>query len=147
MKRTSRLTPEQRERMLIDDAPNPSQTLFRRRVDAPIAEAIGRGEWSNLRGKGKPLDLRSLTLTPEERAQKLLKDAGFVPDWIALRKQIEAISAELRDLASRANSAEEIAALDRRCGELNELIRKHNRLVPSPLLQHGLKDVQDFAGR
>ena len=58
-------------------------------VDQQIREAQERGDFDNLPGTGKPLDL-----TPNPHAQgrelafKVLKDAGFAPDWIELEKAI-----------------------------------------------------------
>lgn len=144
MKPKNRPTPEQRERIMIHDAFNPWERLHHGLVDSQIADAINGEEWSNLPGKGKPLDLKQLALSPEARAQKLLKDAGFAPEWIELRQQIEALSADLEDMGRVATTAEDIMALQRRCQALNDIIRKHNRLVPSPLLERSLKDGQDY---
>ena len=58
-------------------------------VDQQIREALERGEFDNLPGAGKPIDL-----TPNPYAQgqdlsfKILKDAGFAPEWIELDKTI-----------------------------------------------------------
>lgn len=58
-------------------------------VDQQIREAQERGEFDNLPGTGKPIDL-----TPNPHAQgqelsfKILKDAGFAPEWIELDKAI-----------------------------------------------------------
>ena len=58
-------------------------------VDQLIREAQERGEFDNLPGTGKPIDL-----TPNPYAQgqelsfKVLKDAGYAPEWIELDKSI-----------------------------------------------------------
>ena len=142
MESKNRLTPGQHEHILVDDVANSDWSLFQQRITSQVDEVIASGEWSNLPGKGTPLQL--LSLTPEEQAYKLLKDAGFVPDWIELRKKIEAIDDELREKGPLAVSDEDVAVLQRRCDELNEIIRKHNRLVPSPVLQRGLKGVREY---
>jgi DnaJ family protein C protein 28 len=58
-------------------------------IDQQIREAQERGEFDNLPGRGKPLDL---TPNPHARDQelafKILKDAGYAPEWIELDKGI-----------------------------------------------------------
>ncbi|GGH75799.1 hypothetical protein GCM10010978_16020 [Compostibacillus humi] len=52
-------------------------------VEEKIKEAIENGEFDNLPGMGKPLNLREELqgLSPEvRRAYKILKHAGYIPD-------------------------------------------------------------------
>ena len=69
---------------------------FDRIVEALIKEAQERGEFDNLPGKGKPIDLTSYFETPEEvrLAQSVLKNAGMTSPEVQLLKEI----AELRQL-------------------------------------------------
>jgi NAD(P)H-dependent FMN reductase len=55
-----------------------------------IRQAIGRGEFQNLPGTGEPLALDDDLLVPAEVrvAYRVLKNAGFVPPAVALRKEI-----------------------------------------------------------
>lgn len=50
-----------------------------------ILEAMERGEFDNLPGKGKPLDLEDDANVPEDlrMAYKLLKNAGYAPEELA----------------------------------------------------------------
>jgi len=66
--------------------------------EAEIIKAMKRGEFDNLSGKGKPLDLESYFRTPEHLrlAFHILKDAGFVPPEMKLKKEIELLK-EKRD--------------------------------------------------
>ena len=66
-------------------------------VEAIIKDAMERGEFTNLPGKGKPLDLSAYFETPEEvrMAYSLLKNAGMVPEespccrkWPSLRERL-----------------------------------------------------------
>ena len=60
-------------------------------AERKIREAIARGELDDLPGKGKPLAMdEDLCWVPEELriAYKVLKNAGFVPPEVELRKQI-----------------------------------------------------------
>jgi len=61
-------------------------------VERQIVEAQERGEFDDLPGKGKPLDLTENPFAaPEWRvAYKILQDNGFTLDWIELDKEIRA---------------------------------------------------------
>ena len=50
-------------------------------AERKIAEAVAQGEFDDLPGAGKPLDLEEDPLIPEElrMANRILKNAGFVP--------------------------------------------------------------------
>ena len=62
-----------------------------------IDEAMQRGDFDNLPGKGRPIDLTEYFNTPaEERlAFSILKNAGFVPPEVELRREIDALEAQL----------------------------------------------------
>ena len=61
-------------------------------TEKSIREAIEKGEFDNLAGKGKPLDLSENPFEdPDLRTvHRLLRNAGFAPAWIEERKDIEA---------------------------------------------------------
>lgn len=61
-------------------------------VERQIAEAQERGEFDDLPGKGKPLNLTENPFAdPDWRvAYKILQDNGFTLDWIELDKEIRA---------------------------------------------------------
>jgi hypothetical protein len=69
---------------------------FDKIVEALIKEAQERGEFDNLPGKGKPIDLTAYFETPEEvrLAQSVLKNAGIISPEVQLLKEI----AELRQV-------------------------------------------------
>ena len=50
-------------------------------IEAQIREAQARGDFDNLPGKGKPIDLTEYFNTPEDVrvVQTMLKNAGMVP--------------------------------------------------------------------
>jgi DnaJ family protein C protein 28 len=61
-------------------------------VERQIAEAQERGEFDDLPGKGKPLDLMENPFADPgwRMAYKILQDHGFTLDWIELDKGIRA---------------------------------------------------------
>jgi len=68
---------------------------FERIVEAQIKEAMEHGEFNNLPGKGKPIDLTEYFETPEEvrLANSVLKGAGITSREVDLLKEI----AELKE--------------------------------------------------
>lgn len=75
-------------------------SLFDILAEQRIADALRRGELDNLPGAGKPLVFDDeLFVSPEQRmANKILRNAGFAPPEIALRREIAALRAEIAEL-------------------------------------------------
>ena len=73
---------------------------FDRIVEALIKEAMERGEFDNLSGKGKPVDLTAYFDTPEEvrMAHSILKNAGMVSRELDLLKEITELKQTLSAL-------------------------------------------------
>jgi hypothetical protein len=59
-------------------------------AEEKIAEAIARGEFDNLAGAGRPLNLDDDALIPEELrlAYRILKNAGYVPPELETLNEI-----------------------------------------------------------
>lgn len=66
-------------------------------VEAVIKEAMERGEFDNLKGRGQPLDLSAYFETPEDlrMAYSLLKNAGMVSAEVELLQEIAALKERL----------------------------------------------------
>ena len=81
---------------------------FQKNVDEKIKEAITRGEFDNLPGKGKPLDLDAYFATPEHlrMGYSILRSADIIPEEMELLKQIEGLK---RSLDSSTNRTEKKA--------------------------------------
>jgi Domain of unknown function (DUF1992) len=64
--------------------------MFDKIVEEMIKRAMERGEFDNLPGKGKPIDLTEYFETPEEvrLANSVLKNAGMQPREVELLKEI-----------------------------------------------------------
>jgi len=66
-------------------------------VEEQVRRAIEAGEFDNLPGRGKPLDLRAYFETPEDlrMAYSILKSNNFVPEEVELLKEIDALKKRL----------------------------------------------------
>lgn len=66
-------------------------------IDAAIEQAMQRGDFDNLPGKGKPLRLDVYFETPEDLrvAYSVLKNAGFMPEEAELLKEIGVLKEKL----------------------------------------------------
>jgi len=66
---------------------------FERIVEAMINEAMERGEFDNLPGQGRPIDLSEYFETPEEvrMAHSVLKGAGMTSREVDLLREIAAL--------------------------------------------------------
>jgi hypothetical protein len=87
---------------------------FDKLVEALIKEAQERGEFNNLPGKGKPIDLTTYFETPEDVrvAQSVLKNAGMTAPEVELLKEI----ARLKQLLGKT-------ADEKKKGEIQKQIR------------------------
>lgn len=66
-------------------------------IEEKIREAIARGDFDNLPGKGKPLDLTAYFETPEElrMAYSILKSNDFVPEEVGLMNEIQSLKEKI----------------------------------------------------
>ena len=77
-------------------------------IEEKIRQAIARGEFDNLRGKGKPLDLDAYFNTPEDlrMAFSMLKSNEFVPEEVEILNQIAALNEKIRSSSQEAEIGE-----------------------------------------
>jgi hypothetical protein len=72
-----------------------SFAFLERIAEEKIREAAARGEFDNLPGAGQPLpDEDDLALVPPElrMAYRVMKNAGYIPDEVRLRREIEDVT-------------------------------------------------------
>lgn len=82
-------------------------------IDEIIKDAMARGEFDNLPGAGKPIDLSAYFNTPEEIrvAYSVLKNAGILPQEAELLREMALLKEEAdkaKDMAQRARLLKEI---------------------------------------
>lgn len=72
---------------------------FERIAEQRILDAIARGELDHLPGAGAPLDLDDDFLVPPEMrlAFRVLKNAGYIPEEVSLRREISDLEAVMSD--------------------------------------------------
>jgi DnaJ family protein C protein 28 len=139
-------------------------------IDQQIREAQDRGKFDDLPGKGRPLDLVANPYAKDQQlAFKVLKDAGYAPDWIELDKalrgklerartllvrRLEWREMRLRELADQSGSWSEaerlrvqahweqaLSAFALDVEAINREIVELNLIVPSPRFQRSSVDV------
>ncbi len=71
-----------------------------------IVEAMRRGDFTHLPGAGQPLDLEEDPLVPEEMrmTNRILKNAGYIPAEVGVRKEIADLQNQLALLGDEARS-------------------------------------------
>lgn len=84
-----------------------------------IAEAMERGELRDLPGAGRPLELETDPLVPEELrvAHRLLKNAGYLPPELELLREVrdaEELLAMAAEPALRREGQRRLAVLNQR---------------------------------
>ena len=82
--------------------------IFEILAEQRIADAIRRGELDGLPGAGKPLEFDDDPfVSPEQRmVNRVLKNAGFTPPEVALRKEIARLRQEIAALPEGAQRSE-----------------------------------------
>lgn len=112
--------------------------IFTMIAERKIKEAMARGEFDNLPGRGKPLVMEDLSGVPDElrMAYKIMKNAGCVPPEVELTNEV----ASLRRLILEMEESEERKSKVR---ELNFKLMKLEIALKRPLSLDSLPQYQD----
>jgi hypothetical protein len=113
-------------------------------VERRIAEAVERGDFDDLLGAGRPLEIEDDPLVPAELrvAYRLLRNAGYVPDEVRLFAELR--SAE--QLLMQASEGEERVAATARLRLLLERLGA-GRAMPLQTQAHYFERLIDRLGR
>ena len=131
---------------------------WERLIEDRVQSAQERGLFDNLRGQGKPLELDDGS-SADWLANHLLREAGVLPDWLQLRKEIHAarpaVVAALQEYAAAESRLDpyhpgHAAILRRLEGRYIELARDINRRIDEhnlrcPSMAHELVRFQEDA--
>jgi hypothetical protein len=130
----------------------PAQPLEDLAAEA-IRELTERGEWKDLPGKGKPLNLGGDLADAPTMAAKLRKDANFSTPWNDLGQEIDHSLNDAKQMIMRAHKfyraaqragvsakAESewqnaLSNLDKQLAALNSKILKYNLIIPRQMPQ------------
>ena len=98
-------------------------------IESLIKEAQARGEFNNLPGKGKPIDLTEYFSMPENTrvAQTMLKNAGMVPAEIELLQEIAALKDALTSLCDSTEIEKIRLRINENQFKFNLLIEQHKQ--------------------
>ncbi len=94
-----------------------------------IREAMARGDFDNLKGKGKPLNLDDYFNTPEDVRMgfSILKANDFMPEEVERMKEL----ADLRERVKTAKNAEEVLLMEKQIRDktlaLSLILEKNKR--------------------
>jgi hypothetical protein len=90
--------------MSDSDSNHPSVEWTQIVAERQIKEAMDRGDFDNLPGKGKPLNLDEDAGIPvhQRMMMKVLKNAAALPDWISLEKDIDREYKAVTQIKARA---------------------------------------------
>ncbi|GAK10542.1 DUF1992 domain-containing protein [Geomicrobium sp. JCM 19039] len=99
-----------------------------RKVESSIRQAKEQEDFQKLKGHGKPLSDEYLK---GDTLNGILKNANYVPPWLEFQHEIrDDIKAVIDEQKMLTESQKE-----QRLTEVNEKIKKYNRMVPVPSLQ------------
>lgn len=98
-------------------------------IEKRIREAMERGEFDNLAGKGEPVDLSEYFATPEDLriGHKLLKDANIVPEELELLKEAQALKEQLAGCSTDDERRRIRKAIDEKLLKYNLLKERYKR--------------------
>jgi DnaJ homologue, subfamily C, member 28, conserved domain len=107
----------------------PDLMSFHRSADEKIKEAIAKGEFDNLPGKGRPLDLDAYFATPEDLriGYSLLKNADIVPEEMKLLKQIDGLKKSLDSCTSQIEKRTIQRQLSEKITNLNMRMERYRK--------------------
>jgi len=98
-------------------------------IEEKIREAIARGEFDNLAGRGKPLDLEAYFNTPEDlrMAYSILKSNDFVPEEVEIFREIDGLKEQIKTSADEVDAAKLTARLNKRKLALQLLLERRRK--------------------
>lgn len=87
---------------LSDENDTESQEQSENLVEARIRKAMAEGEFDNLPGKGKPIELKTYYDMPEHLrlAYQMIKDSGYIPEEVRLKKEMETLKEKIKQSKS-----------------------------------------------
>eukprot|EP00043_Microstomoeca_roanoka_P004378 m.49277 g.49277 ORF g.49277 m.49277 type:complete len:387 (-) comp12462_c1_seq5:93-1253(-) len=123
-------------------------------VEEQIQAAMQRGDFANLKGHGKPLQREETTGTDafERTLNRIVRNAGYIPEWAELQRDIDKQCGEVFSLLRRwlksykldhhfqPHTVDQLMELDRQTlleevGRINNNISRYNLIAPGMYVQ------------
>lgn len=149
--------PEKAEQPAEQQAPKRTPQEWDSLINRRIEEAMQRGDFDNLRGKGKPLNTAPDPHTPPEMqmANSLLKNNDLSPAWISdraavlalierFREKLRATAADFAQARSEAPTPQRLEQLDELWGRYVEAWRAEVVEINKRILTQNLKQPVTF---
>ncbi|KAJ0087689.1 hypothetical protein Patl1_32294 [Pistacia atlantica] len=126
-------------------------------VEQRIWHSMEEGQFENLPGKGKPLNLGSNPHADpaEDTLYRILSKNGCAPEWVELNKEIRSLVSAWRVALKKAWAikgngdhtrwAESAEALQRQLRDINNKVFRYNLIVPFGRQMFGLKWEKELA--
>lgn len=126
--------------------PSGEVPLFQRMAEQRILEAQRNGDFDNLPGKGKPLELEDLSWVPHDLriGYKVLKNAHVLPPEAELLKDIHTLEDLLKHVEDEGDRKALAKSIQWKIIRLDMLKRRSSSL--NSVRQYGRKLVQKFGG-
>jgi Domain of unknown function (DUF1992) len=98
-------------------------------IEARIKQAIERGEFDDLPGKGKPLDLDAYFAVPEDlrMAYAMLKSSNFVPEEVEVLREIAELKEKIGTCSDEAERPGLVKSLNEKTLALTLLLENRKR--------------------
>jgi hypothetical protein len=127
--------------------PSGAVPLFQRLAEQRILEAQRNGEFDNLPGKGKPLELEDLSWVPQELriGYKVLKNAHVLPPEAELLKDIHTLEDLLKHVEDEGERKSLAKSIQWKMIRLDMLKRRSSSL--GSFQQYGRKLIHKFGGK
>ncbi|WP_106765951.1 DnaJ family domain-containing protein [Paenibacillus faecalis] len=113
-------------------------SMFSRLAEQKIEEAIRNGELNNTAYRGKPLPVDDLSHVPEDlrMSYRILKNAGFVPEEVSLRKECVRLHDLLHACSSEAEKEKHRKQLNEKSLRLQMLMEQRGLGTSGAFLQY-----------
>ncbi len=98
-------------------------------VEEQIKKAMAEGEFDNLSGKGKPLDLNGYFQTPEHLriCYSILKNGDYVPEEVQMLKEIEALKEQLAACSDEMQKKQLAKTISEKMLSFNLAVERYKR--------------------
>ena len=100
-----------------------------RLVEKKIREAMEKGEFDNLAGRGQPVDLSDYFAAPEDvrLGYRLLRDAKIVPEELELLREAAALKDELEHCSTEDEKRKVKKSMEEKLLKYNLLKERYQR--------------------